>query len=452
MAVFFQIIDKVRGPEKITETPPDIKKELESLKAELKWEKDAKKRFELQRRLKRLERLEMTIETRNVTDVNKKDITEILKWKNADTLKNSDLLTLRKKWIDITNLTLIDNSNPDTEILSTNLKVGDSFTVNFGENKSLRDRTGAGDILPPNVKEITINGVSCERRNYPRPGYYNDAMKPPYQRIYDNYKIIITKLWESTKEDYEANERQWKNERLEDMIDSEWKALSGIKEDMKLEFEAQEEIKIRKKIRDTIGMVREVGSYGTSKPIGETVKVMSELSWTESAALARKIFNPGPATDLLIVIDWWSGTMIKRMIALGYHEGGLKFGRQNPDPSSGFNIWTFQIGWSWTSREDSIKKYESCMNAGIRLAKQYWIDIDYFTLSDPGQRDLISHLWYIESQRWGMRTFDKLRDASLSEDALITLMHYKIQWWIRAIWESVVTQIASTRIDISELS
>ncbi len=77
---------------------------------------------------------------------------------------------------------------------STKIKVGDKFTVNFGDNKSLRDRTGAGDILPPNVKEITINGVPCERRNHPRPGYYNDSMRPPYQRIYDGYKIEITKL------------------------------------------------------------------------------------------------------------------------------------------------------------------------------------------------------------------------------------------------------------------
>jgi hypothetical protein len=46
----------------------------------------------------------------------------------------------------------------------------------------------------------------------------------------------------------------------------------------------------------------------------------------------------------LIKLDGGTGTMIKRMVALGYHEGGLKFGRQNPDPASGYNIGTFQIG------------------------------------------------------------------------------------------------------------
>jgi hypothetical protein len=84
-------------------------------------------------------------------------------------VKNSDLLTLRKKGVDIANLTLTNNNNPDTEIKSEEIKSGDSFTVNFGTNPSLRDRTGAGDILPPTVKKIKINGVECERGNKPRP-------------------------------------------------------------------------------------------------------------------------------------------------------------------------------------------------------------------------------------------------------------------------------------------
>jgi hypothetical protein len=239
---------------------------------------------------------------------------------------------------------------------------------------------------------------------------------------------------------------------LEDTIENGWKALSSIEEDKKIESENQEEMKMRKKLRDTIGKIRESGSYGTNKPISDKVKLMSDLSWVESAALARKIFNPGPATDLLIAIDGWKGSMIQRMVALWEHEWWLKFGRQNPDPASGFNIWTFQIGGSGTSREDSLQKYESCLNAGIRLAKNYWINIDYSALSDPGQKDLMAHLGYIDSQRWGSQTFAQLRDPNLSEDALVILMHNKIQWWIRAIWESVVTQIASKRIDISELA
>lgn len=67
----------------------------------------------------------------------------------------------------------MNKENPDTAVKSNELKSGDSFTVNFGSNASLRDRTGAGDILPPTVKNIRINGVECERKNIPRPGYYD---------------------------------------------------------------------------------------------------------------------------------------------------------------------------------------------------------------------------------------------------------------------------------------
>ena len=82
-------------------------------------------------------------------------------------------MTLRKKGIDIASLTLVNSQNPDIEVKSNELKSGDTFTVNFGSNPSLRDRTGAGDILPPSVLTIKINGVECERKNTPRPGYYD---------------------------------------------------------------------------------------------------------------------------------------------------------------------------------------------------------------------------------------------------------------------------------------
>ncbi len=48
---------------------------------------------------------------------------------------------------------------------------------------------------------------------------------------------------------------------------------------------------------------------------------MKDLNGIESAGLARRIFHDGPATTLLISLDGGSGDMIKRMIALGYHEG-----------------------------------------------------------------------------------------------------------------------------------
>lgn len=155
---------------------------------------------------------------------------------------------------------------------------------------------------------------------------------------------------------------------------------------------------------------------------------MKNLTPEESNGLARKIFGDGPGTELLIKIDGGTGMAIKRMIALGYHEGKLKFGRANPDPRSGFNIGTFQIGGSKTSRKDSEKKYENCFNAGVKLAEKNGITkIPPFSIIEAGQRDLIAHLGYIESQRGGESTFDKLRDPNLPEKQVVTLMHRKIQ-------------------------
>lgn len=261
MIVFFQTIDKTRSPEDLIKSPGNIKQDLERLKLELNWEKDAEKRKELQRKVKRLERLDAIMESKWVNEDNKKDVAEVLKWKSADTIRNSDILTLRKKGVDIANLTLVDESNPDKEIKSSEIKVNDKFTVNFGNNASLRDRTGAGDILPPNVKTITINGVECERRNHPRPGYYNDSKKPPYQKIYDWYKIEIIKLGELIKEDEDANERQWRRERLEDTIENWAKALTSIAEDIDIEKDAQEEIKIRKKYSSISFNIEDIGSW-----------------------------------------------------------------------------------------------------------------------------------------------------------------------------------------------
>lgn len=198
------------------------------------------------------------------------------------------------------------------------------------------------------------------------------------------------------------------------------------------------------------------GSYGTNKPLSETVKLLWDLNWEESQALAKRVFHSWPAADLLIKLDWWTGTMIKRMIALGYHEGGLLFGRQNQalvvkdwqyrrDETTGLDIWTFQIHWN--SRQEAETKYLKCLRAWISLAKEYWIDVKIEDITDPGQKDLITHLWYIISQRGGIQTIYELRDPSLSELQIKQLIGNKIQWWDQNIGNSIVSQMRNTRVD-----
>ncbi len=227
-------------------------------------------------------------------------------------------------------------------------------------------------------------------------------------------------------------------------------AYTHIKFDngMNTKFGITEEIQ---KTYNIIWSMRVSGSYGTYAPLSETVKTMADLNPKESIALAKKIFHTGPATDLLIAIDEGTGVMIKRMIALWYHEGWLKFGRQNPDPASGYNYGTFQIGGSNSTPESSLLKYNQCLEAWINLAKWYGISTSPESITDLAQKDLIAHLGYIDSQRWGNNTFTKLRDGSLSDGEVVDLMSNKIQWGISAIWKSVVSQIQNTRVDTSTL-
>ncbi len=262
MAVFYKNIDTVRSPispEKNAEVV-DTKSKLAELKAAIKWETDTAKRKELERKLSRMEKFDRLQEGTDIKDEKtKEDIQKILKWKNTETYSNSDLLTLRKKNIDIASLTLVNNQNADLEVKSNELKSGDSFTVNFGSNPSLRDRTGAGDILPPSVRNIKINGVECERKNTPRPGYYDAQWK--YQKILDGYTIEIISIGTGNEDDAKANEKRWKNERLEDTIDNWWKALSDIQEDKLLQEEAGKEKKERTKYQKITFDINSIWSW-----------------------------------------------------------------------------------------------------------------------------------------------------------------------------------------------
>ncbi len=253
MAVFYKNIDTVRSPkspDKSGENPVvDTKLELAKLKTDIQSETNSAKRKELERKLSRMEKFDRLQEGTGITDAQaKEDIQKILKWKNTETYTNSDLLTLRKKNIDIASLTLVNQQKPDLDVKSNELKSGDSFVVNFGANPSLRDRTGAGDILPPTVKTIRINSVECERKNTPRPGYYDAKWK--YQKILDGYSIEIVTTGTGTDEDNKANEKQWKNARVNDMIDlNGGNPLTNITDDISLFSDVVQEIRERAVLR-----------------------------------------------------------------------------------------------------------------------------------------------------------------------------------------------------------
>jgi len=379
----------------------------------------------------------------------------IEKRSSLEELKASDALFLKKKGVDLANLFLVTDTNPTSSVSRDAIKEKDNFIVNFWENKNINAVIGAGDILPPTVSRVRINGVEGERKHFPRPGYY-DA-KGKYLPIFDGDKLEVVKIGEvdeKTLQEARDSDDIWLRERrIEDMIDTDGKAITDLAEDKKLEEDVQKEIKQRKEIRESIGTMRKGRFFGTTnKPVSETVKALKDLDAADTNTLLKKVFGEWPATNLLIEIDGGSTVAVKRMIALAYHEGGLVFGRQNPDPASGFNIGTFQIGWSNSTRESSLNKYEDCLQAWIKLAWQKSMTVDYERLkNDPAQRDLMTHLGYIQSQRGGAETFARLRDPSLMDNEVIDLMHHDIQWGIRAIGESVVAQVKNTKIDLEQI-
>lgn len=166
----------------------------------------------------------------------KKEIINILKEKNRENFSNSDLLTIREKWVDISSLVLIDQNNPQKIVSSKEIKEWDKFTVNFGKNESLKRKTGAWDILPPTVKTIKINGVEAQRYNNPRPGYYtiNSKWRRKYQPIYDWYDIEIINIWEAKEEDFKANKLRWKKTRIEETMSNWYKPLSDNEDDKEI--------------------------------------------------------------------------------------------------------------------------------------------------------------------------------------------------------------------------
>lgn len=86
---------------------------------------------------------------------------EILKDKDTmEKLKASDILLLKKKGVDLSNLLLVPVGVDPTK--STNrdfIEKGEhkNFIVNFGESKNINDIIGAGDILPPTITRVKIN-------------------------------------------------------------------------------------------------------------------------------------------------------------------------------------------------------------------------------------------------------------------------------------------------------
>lgn len=211
---------------------------LEALKKEIEATQDAERKKELIRLVTRLERFDAIQSGTAISDEKiRREVTEILTGKNTDTYLASDLLSLRKRGIDITALTLVDKAK-NIATGAADLTAGKVLTVNFGDNPHLARRIGAGDILPPTIRKVEINGIEAVRGNHPRPGYYDSNGK--YQPIYDGYTITILEMGNASPEDETAMEARWKNERVMDTaLNNDYKRLTSLPDDNNMEELAQ---------------------------------------------------------------------------------------------------------------------------------------------------------------------------------------------------------------------
>jgi hypothetical protein len=107
--VFYKLAGVPSGTPKETPEISDIRKQLEALRAEVQGEKDTKKRFEITRKIARLERFDSLQNTPENKE--KGDIEQILAKKTSENYLGSDLLSLKKHGIDIASLVLVDEKS-----------------------------------------------------------------------------------------------------------------------------------------------------------------------------------------------------------------------------------------------------------------------------------------------------------------------------------------------------
>ncbi len=243
ISVFYKI-EQNPGLRNQVEAHISVRAELEKLRSELSLAKNENEKKITLRKIARLERFEKLGEQ---PGENKEAIGKILKGKTSENYLGSDLLSLKKRGIDIAPLVLVSEGNPESDLTWGKIDVGNKLIVNFGVNKELNANIGAGDILSPEIATIRVNGIEWVRKNTPRPGYYNGNK---YLPVFDGDTIEIIKKWSLSEEDIkqanESHEKRWKKMRIADTDDyGDNKALTELLEDQSLIAEVQDRAKDR---------------------------------------------------------------------------------------------------------------------------------------------------------------------------------------------------------------
>lgn len=230
---------------------------------------------------------------------------EILKQHTGlETVRALDILKLKKTWADLTKLLLVPEKDSFAQVSREALKETDSFIVNFWENKDVNNIIGAGDILPLTVRQVRLttdkypNGIVADRRDTPRPWYYNDSCKPPYIAVYDGDKIEITRIGEvderAVEESTKADE-EWMNHIGEEEIREETVRKISLEE--KKGF-IENATKVAKTIEEQYGIPWQVtvwqaaleSGYGKSKLAANEGNYFG-IKWEGKVFATREVYN-----------------------------------------------------------------------------------------------------------------------------------------------------------------
>ena len=176
---------------------------------------------------------------------------------------------------------------------------------------------------------------------------------------------------------------------------------------------------------------------------------LGALNADQSYAFSRTVLGDSEGAAALEFLDRslgsGDGVLVQRMVTMGLHEGQLHAGRENPDPVSGYNKGTFQLGGRDTTVETTRGNYEHLLDRGTRFlaGRGHMVDTGALTVAD---RDIITHIGYLTERadtafvRDPIETDQLIRemgDADITGDALERLISDRVQGGYDRIGEDV---------------
>lgn len=235
---------------------------------------------------------------------NEKQKTIIWKNEQPETVRASDILFLKKTWADLAKLLLVKKWDATKEVSKDKIEEKDEFIVNFWENQNVNNIIGAGDILPLTVRQVRLttdkypNGIVADRRDTPRPWYYNDSCKPPYIAVYNGDKIEITKIGEVNEKmlvESALADEEWVNHIAEEEIREETVRKLSLEEKKGFIDNAT---KVAKTIEEQYGIPWQVtvwqaaleSGYGKSKLATNEGNYFG-IKWEGKTFATREVYN-----------------------------------------------------------------------------------------------------------------------------------------------------------------